>query len=160
MTYYSLYYTRYDFTSLVQRIPTLEFYYNRIHWSRVYQTRQFHSRLQTLLSNHFKSAKTSQYFTRLDQPRLVYMRNSAFEEVYHFIHYNPYILSKSSRVKIILFFIVCSVQQYCHTRAPSWILSYAENLASFSLQDGATKWLYYAVGTDHPPHRISWKSVG
>ena len=32
--------------------------------------------------------------------------------------------------------------KYCHTRAPSWILSFAENLASFSLQDGATK-LYY-----------------
>ena len=27
---------------------------------------------------------------------------------------------------------------YCHTQAPSWILS----LASFSLQDGATKWYY------------------
>ena len=36
----------------------------------------------------------------------------------------------------------------------SWILSYAENLASSSLQDEATKWLYYAVGTSHPtqPH--------
>ena len=29
-------------------------------------------------------------------------------------------------------------KHYCHTRAPSWILSQAENLASFSLQDGAT----------------------
>ena len=27
--------------------------------------------------------------------------------------------------------------------APSWILSRAENLASSSLQDGATKWYYY-----------------
>ena len=27
--------------------------------------------------------------------------------------------------------------------APSWISSYAENLASFSLQDGATTWHYY-----------------
>ena len=41
--------------------------------------------------------------------------------------------------------------EYCHTRAPSWILSQAENLASPSLQDEATKWLYYAVGTAHPP---------
>ena len=39
---------------------------------------------------------------------------------------------------------------FCHTRAPSWILSYAENLASSSLQDGAMKWLYCAVGTTHP----------
>ena len=29
---------------------------------------------------------------------------------------------------------------FCHTRAPSWILSSAENLASSNLQDGATKW--------------------
>ena len=28
----------------------------------------------------------------------------------------------------------------CHTRAPSWSLSSAENLLSSSLQDGATKW--------------------
>ena len=27
--------------------------------------------------------------------------------------------------------------------APSWILSKAENLASSSLQDGATKWYYF-----------------
>ena len=44
----------------------------------------------------------------------------------------------------------------CHTRAPSWILSQAENLASFSLQDGATKW-YYNHWTSqpacHPPSR-------
>ena len=32
---------------------------------------------------------------------------------------------------------------YCHTRAPSWILSQAENLASVILQDGATKWYYF-----------------
>ena len=32
--------------------------------------------------------------------------------------------------------------------APSWILSWAENLASSSLQDGATKWLYYLGVTD------------
>ena len=32
---------------------------------------------------------------------------------------------------------------YCHTRAPSWILSSAENLASSNLQDGATKWYYF-----------------
>ena len=44
---------------------------------------------------------------------------------------------------------------YCHTQAPSWILSYTENLANSSLQDGATRWLYYAVGTTH---RISLKS--
>ena len=30
---------------------------------------------------------------------------------------------------------------FCHTQAPSWILSKAKNLASSSLQDGATKWL-------------------
>ena len=36
---------------------------------------------------------------------------------------------------------------YCHTRAPSWILSKADNLASSSLQDGATKWLYDTAGT-------------
>ena len=30
----------------------------------------------------------------------------------------------------------------CHTRAPSWTLSKAENLASSSSQDGATKWYY------------------
>ena len=29
---------------------------------------------------------------------------------------------------------------FFHTRAPSWILSSAENLASSNLQDGATKW--------------------
>ena len=34
--------------------------------------------------------------------------------------------------------------------APSWILSYAENLARFSLQDGATEWHDYVRGT-HPP---------
>ena len=34
--------------------------------------------------------------------------------------------------------------------APSWILSLAENLASSSLQDGATKWLYYLTGPPHP----------
>ena len=39
----------------------------------------------------------------------------------------------------------------CHTRAPSWILSQAENLASVSLQDGATKWYYFLVWTTHPP---------
>ena len=44
------------------------------------------------------------------------------------------------------------VLHFCHTRAPSWILSSADNLASSNLQDGATKWLYYAVGTTHPPN--------
>ena len=34
---------------------------------------------------------------------------------------------------------------YCHNQAPSWILS----LASFSLQDGATKW-YYNHWTTQP----------
>ena len=34
--------------------------------------------------------------------------------------------------------------------APSWILSLAENLASSSLQDGATKWLYYLTKPPHP----------
>ena len=34
--------------------------------------------------------------------------------------------------------------------APSWILSYAENLASSSLQDEATEWHYYP---DKPPTR-------
>ena len=33
---------------------------------------------------------------------------------------------------------------------PSWILSISENLARSSLQDGATKWLYYVRGTSHP----------
>ena len=31
--------------------------------------------------------------------------------------------------------------------APSWTLSLAENLASTSLQEGATKWLYNTAGT-------------
>ena len=35
--------------------------------------------------------------------------------------------------------------------APSWILSLAENLASSSLQDGATKCLYYVPEATHPP---------
>ena len=35
--------------------------------------------------------------------------------------------------------------------APSWILRYAENLASFSLQDGATEWYYFLAWTNHPP---------
>ena len=47
---------------------------------------------------------------------------------------------------------------FCHTRAPSWILSKAENLASSSLQDGATKWLYNAAGTTHPPHQLEMRS--
>ena len=59
-----------------------------------------------------------------------------------------YTINRDSQAKI-------SVQtydpRYCHTRAPSWIISCAENLASSSLQDGATKWVYYAVGTTHPP---------
>ena len=38
---------------------------------------------------------------------------------------------------------------FCHTRALSWIRSYAENLASFSLQDGAMKW-YYNHWASHP----------
>ena len=39
--------------------------------------------------------------------------------------------------------------------APSWILSKAENLASSSLQDEATKWLYYLGVTTQPPtHRL------
>ena len=43
------------------------------------------------------------------------------------------------------------INYFCHTRAPSWILSQAENLASVSLQDGATKWYYFLVWTTHPP---------
>ena len=38
----------------------------------------------------------------------------------------------------------------CSNITPSWILSYAENPASFSLQDGATEWHDYERGT-HPP---------
>ena len=38
--------------------------------------------------------------------------------------------------------------------APSWILSYAENLASFSLQDGATEWHDYVRGTHPPTHPV------
>ena len=48
--------------------------------------------------------------------------------------------------KIILKFIIVLPHS-----APSWILSYAENLASFSLQDGATKWHDYVPATTHPP---------
>ena len=50
---------------------------------------------------------------------------------------------------------------FCHTRAPSWNLSKAEYLESYSLQDGATKWLYNAAEPNtHPPnHRISWKYI-
>ena len=44
----------------------------------------------------------------------------------------------------------------CHTRAPSWILSNAENLASSILQVGATN----AARTNHPPdHKLIWKSI-
>ena len=35
--------------------------------------------------------------------------------------------------------------------APSWILTLAENLASFSLQDRATEWHYDLTWTPHPP---------
>ena len=35
--------------------------------------------------------------------------------------------------------------------APSWILSYAENLVSLSLQDGATTWHCSWPKTTHPP---------
>ena len=35
--------------------------------------------------------------------------------------------------------------------APSWILSQAENLASSSLQDGATEWCYSLAWTIHSP---------
>ena len=35
--------------------------------------------------------------------------------------------------------------------APSWILSYAENLASFNLQDGATEWYYNHSWASQPP---------
>ena len=48
---------------------------------------------------------------------------------------------------------------YCHNRAPSWIFSSAENLASSSLQDGATRWLYYVAGTTYQttqPNRSVW----
>ena len=39
--------------------------------------------------------------------------------------------------------------------APSWILSLAENLASSSLQDGATEWHYSLAWTPpHPIHRL------
>ena len=38
--------------------------------------------------------------------------------------------------------------------APSWILSYAENLASLSLQDGATEWHDYVLGTHPPTHPV------
>ena len=37
--------------------------------------------------------------------------------------------------------------------AQSWILSKAENLASSSLQDGATTWHYSQPRTTHPPTR-------
>ena len=51
---------------------------------------------------------------------------------------------------IYAYLLSCSLP-YCHTRAPSWILSQAENLAS-GLQDGATKWYYFLVWTTpHPP---------
>ena len=36
--------------------------------------------------------------------------------------------------------------------APSWIFSQAENLASFSLQDGATEWYYYCQEPAVRPH--------
>ena len=51
---------------------------------------------------------------------------------------------------------------FCHTWTPWWMFSSAENRASSSLQDEATKWLYHAAWTTHQPthptHRISWKS--
>ena len=43
-----------------------------------------------------------------------------------------------------------SLQEFLPHSAPSWILSIAENLASTSLQDGATKW-HYSEETTHPP---------
>ena len=46
------------------------------------------------------------------------------------------------------------IWQYCHTRTPSWILSYAENLASFSLQDRATEW-HYNHWLTHPASQPS-----
>ena len=43
---------------------------------------------------------------------------------------------------------------FCHTRAPSWILSQAENLASSILQDGAMEWHYsYHIPPTHPPYQ-------
>ena len=43
------------------------------------------------------------------------------------------------------------LQQLLPHSAPSWILSYAENLTSFILQDGATEWHDYVPGTTQPP---------
>ena len=41
--------------------------------------------------------------------------------------------------------------KYCHTRAPSWILSQAENLVSSILQDGAMEWHYSChIPPTHP----------
>ena len=48
-------------------------------------------------------------------------------------------------------FALCLPPLIVATRAPSWILGQAENLASFSLQDGATKWYYFLVWTTYPP---------
>ena len=44
--------------------------------------------------------------------------------------------------------------------APSWILSNAENLASFSLQDGATKWYYFLSETGRPPGHPATRPPG
>ena len=41
---------------------------------------------------------------------------------------------------VLSFYFPSFFFQYCHTRAPSWIFSLAENLGSSSIQDGAMKW--------------------
>ena len=44
--------------------------------------------------------------------------------------------------------------------APSWILSKAENLASSSLQDGATKWYYFLEEPPtHPPYGFFFLNI-
>ena len=54
-----------------------------------------------------------------------------------------FVLSKKKFNQIFFvpfFYFPLFFLQYCRTWAPSWIFSLAENLESFSLQDGATKW--------------------
>ena len=61
---------------------------------------------------------------------------------------------------ILLMNLFCTIISFGHNWAPFGVLCQAENLASSSLQDGATKWLYNVVWTIHQPtHRISWKSL-
>ena len=101
---------------------------------------------RSLTPTMWSASIISTWWLELDTPEssaLLSRRTSpAARLARHINNRDPNNRSRLGTLGYHVYLIVCLQKLLPHS-APSWILSQAENLASSSLQDGATKWYYF-----------------